>query len=39
MLFAHTVPYDIIISEVAPPAADLGGFAKRYSVEAAEDLV
>lgn len=39
VLLAHAVPYDIIVSEVAPPAADLGGFAKRYGVEAAEDLV
>ena len=38
MLLAHLVPHHVIIGELSPPPADLGGVAERGGVEVAEDL-
>lgn len=33
------MPYHVVVGELPPPAAHLGGFAERGSVEVAQDLV
>lgn len=33
MLQAHSVPYEVVVGEVAPAAADLGGLAERDGIQ------
>jgi hypothetical protein len=39
VLLAHAMPDQVIVSEVAPAATDLGGLAEGDSVEVAEDFI
>jgi hypothetical protein len=38
MLLAHLVPDHVVIGELSPSTADLGGLAEGCCVEVAEDL-
>ena len=38
MLLTHSVPHDIIVGELSPLPAHLGGLAERGGIEMAQDL-